>query len=51
MEEEIRAEINSFLGKPIVKKLRVQRCDSLETPGLPDFRREAAFASARIKPD
>ncbi|PYV12717.1 MAG: hypothetical protein DMG23_00195 [Acidobacteria bacterium] len=51
MEEEIRAEINSFLGKPIIKKLRVQHSDSLEFPGLPEFRREAAFASARVKPD
>ncbi len=34
MAEEIRAEINSFLGRPIVKKLRVRRGATLESPKL-----------------
>jgi predicted nucleic acid-binding Zn ribbon protein len=38
MAEEIRAEINSFLGKPVVKRLRVQRvarCDLIGAPKTP----------------
>jgi predicted nucleic acid-binding Zn ribbon protein len=36
MAEEIRAEINSFLGKPVVKKLRVQRVARFERRGRPE---------------
>lgn len=32
MAEEIRAEINSFLGCPVVKKLRVQYVSRLDGP-------------------
>lgn len=38
MAEEIRAQINNFLGSPVVKKLRVQhvsRMDSVELPAPP----------------
>jgi hypothetical protein len=38
MAEEIRAEINSFLGGPVVKKLRVQRVTHLDVTELPQPR-------------
>jgi hypothetical protein len=42
MAEEIRAKINSFLGGPVVKKLRVQRVAQLDLPELPEPRQGIA---------
>jgi len=36
MAEEIRAEVNSFLGGPVVKKLRVRCVDQLDPAWLPE---------------
>jgi hypothetical protein len=53
LTEEIRAEINSFLGEPVVRKLRVQRVGQLEAdfparpagPSLPVTGRKSSAAS------
>lgn len=58
MSEEVRAGVNSFLGKPLVKKLRVRQVTNLTFDqgrseleargGRPD---EAALAPLNSKPD
>ena len=47
MAEEIRAEVNSYLGRPIVKKLRVMKAGQ---PGLGEGRARWDDAAARVVP-
>jgi predicted nucleic acid-binding Zn ribbon protein len=49
MAEEIRAEINSFLGKPVVKKLRVQRVARLDLIEAPQTHRQIPHSSAAVQ--
>jgi len=44
MAEEIQAEVNRFVGGPVVKKLKVQLVASLEPVGLPDTPKQLASA-------
>jgi hypothetical protein len=41
MAEEIRAQINSFLGTPVVKKLRVQHVPQMDAAELPAPQRKS----------
>lgn len=49
LAEELRAEINCFLGAPVVSKLRVERRDAWEPPATP-ARRPAVFREPETTP-
>jgi hypothetical protein len=44
MAEEIRAQINGFLGSPVVKKLRVQHVPQMDSVELPAPQRKSPLS-------
>jgi hypothetical protein len=49
MAEEIRAEVNSFLGKPLVRKLRVRKVPELRSFEPPPLREHVPFAREKLE--